>query len=332
MPRKLDDAATPAQKVLGLFGILVFSGNKYSLPRLAGILKCSKQSVLRMIEQIEKSHEVGIESWMEDGKRWFRVKPLRTRPNVSLTPERIQHLVLCRDMVWHLLPENLRRDVESTIAQSTVLLPDMEQRSEALVSITRARVKGAIDYTPHQEAIEALFLAIRDRRVCQVLYQASNRPEPRVHNFAPVKLLSYREALYASGFKTNDRGAVELTKPLVLCVHRIKKIEPTRRRFEPPAGEELSDEYFGFMKEAPFRAKIKFDPKVGAYIQERKWSSDQTIHLQKNGRLVLEFTAQSRPEVVSWALGFGPLAEVVGPPELKDEVRKQVRGMSEMYG
>ncbi|MBN2140875.1 MAG: hypothetical protein JW718_07695 [Desulfovibrionaceae bacterium] len=117
-----------------------------------------------MIEQIEKRHEVGIESWIEDGKRWFRVKPLRTRPNVPLTPERVQHLLLCRDMVRHLMPKNIRRDEENTIAQSTVLLPDMEQRSEALAPFTRARVKGAIDYTPRQEAIEALFLAIRDRR------------------------------------------------------------------------------------------------------------------------------------------------------------------------
>ena len=257
---------------------------------------------------------------------------MRACANVSLTPERIQHLVLCRDMVWHLLPEKLRRDVETTIAQSTVLLPEMEQRSEALVSITRARVKGAIDYTPHQEAIEALFMAIREHRVCEVRYQAANRSEPRTHNFAPVKLLSYREALYTSGFMTNDRGAVELTKPLVLCVHRIKKVAPTRRRFEPPVSEEVSDEYFGFMQEEPFRAKIKFDPKVAAYIRERTWSSDQTIHEQKNGRLVLEFTAQSRPEVVSWALSFGPLAEVVGPPAIKEEIRKQVREMQEVYG
>jgi predicted DNA-binding transcriptional regulator YafY len=331
MPPKHDQYATPAQKILGLFGLFVFTGGKYSLPRLAKMLNCSKQTVLRMIEQIERSHEVQMDSWLESGLRWFRVRTPPVRPKLSLTPERIQHLVLCRDMVWHLLPESLRGEIETTIAQSTVLLPDLDERSRALTSVTRARVKGAIDYTPFQETIDSLFQAIRGKRVCRILYQSPNRKEPKVHHFAPMKMLSYREALYVSGFEVTEKGTPEKIKTITMCVHRMKEIEISKRKFDILDEDEGGEGYFGFMQEEPFRVKVKFSPEVAAYVRERKWSEDQIIKELKNRKVVLEFTAQSRAEVISWVLGFGSNAEVIKPREMKDEIRQEVARLYRTY-
>lgn len=47
----------------------------------------------------------------DDGQRWHKARTRRIRPNVSLTPKGIQHLVLCRDMVMHLLPKGLRVEI-----------------------------------------------------------------------------------------------------------------------------------------------------------------------------------------------------------------------------
>ena len=52
MPKKLDPYASSAQKVLGLYSLLLFTGRSYSLGQLAGLFSCSKQTVLRMMEQI----------------------------------------------------------------------------------------------------------------------------------------------------------------------------------------------------------------------------------------------------------------------------------------
>ncbi len=51
--------------------------------------------------------------------------------------------------------------------------------------------------------------------------------------------------------------------------------------------------------------QVKFAQEVAAYVSERTWSEDQVVRQLKNGKIILEFTARSRPEVVSWVLSFG---------------------------
>ena len=224
MPPKHDQFSSPAQKLLGLFGALLFTGREYSLTGLAGMLGCSKQTVLRMMESIERSREVKIESRLaDDGQRWYKAKAPRIRPNVSLTPEGIQHLVLCRDMVMHLLPKGLRDEIENTIARSTAFLPNLCDRGDALVSISKSMVKGAIDYTPHQETIERLFQCIRNKTVCDLTYQSSTASQPKTYSYAPLRMVSYREALYVSGARVAEEGSPEIVMRTILCVHRIKE-------------------------------------------------------------------------------------------------------------
>jgi predicted DNA-binding transcriptional regulator YafY len=331
MPPKIDQFSKPAQKILGLFGVLLFTGREYSLTGLAGMLHCSKQTVLRMMENIERSREVKIESRLsDDGQRWYRSKTPRFRPNVSLTPERIQHLVLCRDMVMHLLPKGLRDEIENTIARSTAFLPNLEDRCDAMISISKAMVKGSIDYTPHQETIEKLFQCIRNKTVCTLEYQSSTASSPKSYSFAPLRLVSYRDALYASGVKVPDEGKPEILKRLILCVHRIKEVIPTIRTHAHE--EDESDEgYFGFMRQEPFKVRVKFAPEVAAYVSERTWSEDQVVRQLKNGKVILEFTAQSRPEVVSWVLGFGRHAQLLKPNDLREDLISLIETMLAQY-
>jgi len=332
MPPKIDQFSKPAQKLLGLFGALLFTGREYSLTGLARMLHCSKQTVLRMMESIERSREVKVETRLtDDGQRMYRVKAPRSRPNVSFSPEQIRHLVLCRDMVMHLLPKGLREEIEGTIARSTVLLPDMKERSEALISMARSMVKGSIDYTPHQDNIELLLKCIRQKVVCAVEYQSAASSPVKTHSFAPLRMVSYREALYVSGFKVADEGRPEIVHPMTLCIHRIKQVIPTIRAHNHHVDQQ-HDGYFGFEREKPFRVKVKFFSEVAGYVSERTWSADQKCTRRRNGSLILEFTAQSRPEVISWVLGFGGHAELIAPRDVKEDIVREVKKMSAIYG
>ena len=320
MPAKHDQFSTPSQKILGLFGMLLFTGNKYSLTRLAKIQNCSKQTVLRMMEQIELSREIKLESWKEDGKRWYRIKAPRAKPCISVAPEDIQRLVLCKDMVFHLLPREMRREIEQTLSRSTVLLPDMDNRHRALASFSGSKTKGTIDYTPFNSVMETLFKAIEGDLVCSVSYQAAKNPEPKSYDFAPRKIVNYRDALYALGSILDENGNQAKGHETTLAIHRFKKVELADKTFKHNQEDPDDAKHFGFMKQESFTARIKFSPDVAAYVCERTWSEDQKVKKQKNGKVVLEFTAQSRPELVSWILSFGPHAQVMQPRELKEEI------------
>ena len=327
MPSKRDAYASPSQKVLGLYSLLLFSGRKYTLTRLSEILHCSKQTVIRMLEQIERSNGITLESWTENKQRVVRIGKPPQRPNVCLSPEEVRHLVLCKDMVMHLLPKGLCDELQQTLARTTVLLPDFEERAKALDSFSSVRVKGSIDYTPFQETIDTLLKAIEERSVCLINYQAAGRDAPQDYHFAPMGLISFREALYIGGFKVTDKGRPEKLGERTLSIQRIREITLTRRVFDFPMNADEMRQFFGFMRQQPFRVRVMFTPEVAAYVAERVWSEDQTVTMRKDGGVLLEFTAQSRPEVVSWVLSFGRKARVVAPEDLRQEIREEAQAM-----
>ena len=334
MPEKIHPYASPAVKTLSLYGLLLFSGKKYSLPQLAGLLRCSKQTVLRMIEHIEMSHEAKVESWMEGGRKWFKVKTPIVRPHVCLEAGDIRHLLLCRDFVWHLLPQSLRDEVSRTIAKTTVLLPDLEERSGALTRLGGACSKGIIDYTVRQDLVTTLLDAIAERRVCRVDYQAPWRTEPRSYHIAPLALIAHHAALYVRCWLVTEKGEPEVIYDnMLLAVQRIIKAEKTERTFA--ALEEFSEatpQTFGLMKDEPFRVRVRFSSDAAAYVQERIWSEDQTISPSPEDGIILEFTATSRPEVVSWVLSFGREASLLAPEDLREDIKEAVEKMLKSYG
>ncbi|TVR01646.1 MAG: WYL domain-containing protein, partial [Desulfovibrionales bacterium] len=51
----------------------------------------------------------------------------------------------------------------------------------------------------------------------------------------------------------------------------------------------------------------------------------------KNGKVILEFTARSRPEVVSWILGFGRHALLLKPTDLLEDLISVIEEMHGQY-
>lgn len=332
MPAKADPYSSPSQKVLGLYCLLLFTGRSYTLPQLSRELRCSKQTVMRLVEQIGRSFGGEVESRLEKGTRVYWMPGPKVTPRAALSAEDIQQLELCRGMVLHLLPEGIREQARHAIAKAATLLADQGERDQAFAPVAVAGFKGRIDYTPHQERLAALIAAIRGKGVCEVTYHAPNNPQPRTYAFAPQRLVAYREALYVTGWRVADEGAARPLRSIMLAVHRLHGVRAQSRAFgmEPRGGERA--ELFGLMEGEPFRGKVKFHKDVAAYVAERIWSEDQKITRYKNGNVLLEFTARSMPEVVSWVLSFGSGAKALAPGELVARVAGEVRALGRAYG
>ena len=325
MPQKQDQHATPGQKLLGLYTLLLFTGRKYTLSRLAEIFSCSKQTIARLIGEIERSHNVEVEHSQEGREKCYRIRAPKSRPHVSLSQEQIRQLVLCRDMALHLLPGSMKESLDEAIRKTTMLLPDLEERGDALDSVVKVAVKGGIDYSPFQDHLSTLLDSMRSRSVCAIAYKAAGRQEPREHHMAPMRILSYRESLYVQGWKVTETGAVEVKAPMTLAVHRIEGIDCTRRTFDLPEPNMPSAGIFGIITREPFTVVARFSPTVAQYVGERTWSSDQEIHSLEDGSLELRFTAHSEGEVVSWILGFGSNAELLSPVHLREKVAEEAQ-------
>lgn len=331
MPRKINQEASPSRKLLGLFSLLLFSGEWHSLPDLAQIFKCSKQTISRLIEEIELSHEAKIERETRSRTCFYRIRSPQKQPKVSLSPVEISQLVLCRDLVVHLLPEEIRTSVARTIRQATVLLPEPSQRCQALDSCVQVSVRGEIDYTPFHGFLDTLLQAIRKKYVCEIEYLAANRDAPKTHEIAPMRIIAYREALYVSAWKVTAKGTPEPVHPMLLALHRFKSATPTRRTFNLPLPPSEAEGLFGLMPQEPFKASIRFDRSVAPYIRERRWSTEQSLTAQEDGGVVLGLAARSEAELTSWVLSFGTHAELISPQHLRQQLVQELGEAKELY-
>jgi len=333
MPTKQDPWATPGQKVIGLYSLLLFSGKAHSLGQLAGLFQCSKQTVLRMVEQVELSHRLTLETWVEGRERMYKASTPERRPNVTLSIEEIQHLLLCRDIVWHWLPDTLRKDLEHGIAKTAVLLPRYEERDFALTSVAGARPKGVVDYALCQEQTDAIMKALRERRICEVAYLSPERDRPRVHAVAPYQLLAYREALYVRCRMEKALDEPEKFYDPTLALHRMKSVTLTDRKFRAIAVKpgDTGGIGFGLSRGEPFRVVVDIVPKAAMYVRERIWSDDQVITPRKDGGLRLEFSANSRVEVLNWVLSFGGEAVLIEPVDIREELLRRLETIRQYH-
>ena len=336
MGKKWNQDAKPSEKLLSLYTMLLFSGREATLSELASELGCSKQVVLRLIDQLEASRfgkPVRAKRGRESAYRLERPKNL---PKLSLNAEGLHQLALCRDFMLHLLPESMRKAVDATLQQASAYLPEGETPND-LLPVGKSFTKGRIDYSPFQEIMQTAIKGIRQNKVCAIQYKSSIHGDAKPLEFAPKRLVAYREAIHIQGWIVSENGAaVPLhEKPTNLALHRMQKILVTRRSAAHiPDVEHKGMEHkdmFGFMEGEPFSVQVKFSPAVATYVAERQWSEDQKVTLHPDGFITLDMTARSPAEVISWVLSFADTAELLSPHHLKTILSQHVHTLAARY-
>lgn len=335
MPKKWNKNSGPGEKLLRLFSLLLFSHERYSLTALTEILECSKQTVLRLIDQLEASGWGKVRR-DEDGRRaLFWIERPSSLPKISLNAEGVQELMLCRAFLEHMLPRALDSGADTALRQASAYIPEADIAHVAATNAVGGSVsKGRIDYSAFREFLDPLLRAIAGKTVCEITYKSPHATEPRVFDFAPMRLLAHGESLYVTGWKVKPKGTPlpEYENSTTLLAHRIRHVRPTRRTWSGlPEPEDTGA--FGIMRGEPFSVSIRITtPEAVAYVAERIWSDNQKLDFQKDGSLLLTMTAQSAPEVASWVLSLGSAAEVLTPQWLRDEIAGEIALLHTRYG
>jgi Predicted transcriptional regulator len=332
MPRKWNQDATASEKLLSLYSMLLFSGREASLTELSKELHCSKQAVLRLVDQLEASRHGKLVRSKRGREVCYSIERPKQLPKISLNAEGLYQLALCRNFILHLLPDAMRKTVDATLQQASAYVDD--DLPAKLGAAGSAFDKGRIDYSPFSEMLHTLMRGIRENRVCALRYKANLVTEEKSYDFAPKRLIAFRETIYLAGWMVTDKGSVEAIyeKPTNLAVHRLKEVTLTRRTAEHlPEPKESSEASFGFMAGTVFSVKVRFSPEAATYVAERQWSNDQQVVVHKDGGITISFTARSDMEILSWVLGFGDQAKVLSPKWLKDAVVDNATEMLGMY-
>ena len=274
----------PAEKMLSLYTLLLTSSQPVRLTELSRLLNCAKQSVTRLIDQLESSHFGKIVRHQLGRQVAYSLDRPRHRPCTSLDAEGLRQLALCRELLLHFLPDDMHRVMRDSLYQAAALLPDTESLPPG--GIGGRLSKGHIDYDPFAATLDCLTQAMQTRNVCTVSYRAALHRQEKTWQYAPLRLLAYRESLFVQGYMVTDDGPVErlFDDTTLLALHRITACSVTGRSsaalpdIPAPSGEALG---IMEMEEEPFEVSVRFAPEAATYAAERRWSQDQRWRITK---------------------------------------------------
>jgi predicted DNA-binding transcriptional regulator YafY len=330
MPRKKSDI-TYGEKLVRLLGDLSMGGRPRSLIELARQMNCSKQSVLRMVDQISRAF-VPIEETKVGRRSYYHIpRPEKALDPLSMSASELTMLQMCQSFTRHLLGEKQLRESEKAIQKSSTLAA-----AGATPDHFAVLIPGTIDYTPRQEDIRQLIKAMEEKTICEIEYKNPSEETGKTFYVKPYKLFSYNNALYLHAGMARYPGVRRSGfgfDPL-LAVHRLVKVTPTDRKFVLPGNYDFEKQFnqtFGIIKEESFRVRLELTGYAAVYAGERRFSPDQTIQKKKDGTAVLCFRASSQPEVISWVLSFGEEVKVLSPGWLVKRVKQKIAAMSRRY-
>lgn len=312
MPKKYDEDSTKNEKLLKLFRKLMAEGKKHYLSDLAKYFNCSSQTILRLMEVIEKELCTNLEIGKDGRKRWYRISSVN-RSRLGLDFEELRYLSICRDLALPYLPEQVRKRVDESLLNFSLLLADPSYASREKLQKEHFAFfsKGYIDYTKHFKTIEELLTAKDNNTICLVQYRALRKKgEIKEHRFAPQKFVSMNGCLYCLGAGVKE-NYLEMRHPTYFAIHRIVDVVQTNKPilFEIPDAD-LGE--FGLPWHDPKKFKIWFKAGSSAeYVKERIWARNQKILEQDNGDIILEITTRSELELTAWVRSFGDDAKIL---------------------
>ncbi|MDR2141351.1 MAG: WYL domain-containing protein [Deltaproteobacteria bacterium] len=329
--KNAEDKLRPAEKILGLYTLLLQSHRPRSLQNLRKIFNCSTSTMLRVIDQLEASRygkviktKRGRESYYELDKTNLKI------PNARFTVEGISALWMCRDFCERLFPRDLWKAMETSLLQG-YSLTEAESKDER-PSFARRISWGIIDYSVLAEEQLLLFQALRTRTVCAFDYLRGERKEPGHFIYAPLELVAFRETLFLRGWLLSENYRPLFAEPSLLCLHRVRRVRLLTKssRGVPPLPP-LGDLGLGIIETKKFRASIRFLGASARWVRERIWSEDQSIDQRADGSIVLSLTVRNSYEALSWLLSFGREAQVLEPRWLRKLLAEEARRVWEFY-
>ena len=299
---------------------------------LADTLGCSKQTVSRILRDIETSMGIDLEREKSGKEALYTIKNRKPPPAAYLSQSEIDLLWMCRAFAERLVGKGLFDEVQQALFKSqTIAKGDVTPAPEHFASF----FPGTIDYTPHQGTIRTLIEAMNEHQVCQVTYKAAASERAKTFHIKPLKIFTHKDTLYLHALRAKDPWQKKWVQPEfdpLLAIHRFMKVEKADRTipFEVPKEydfEKAFNQTFGIIKEKSFQVEAEFTGWAAVYVSERIWSPDQVI--EKDGDKVrIRFTSSSEPEVISWILSFGRRARLLGPDFLTRQMSEEVARMA----
>ena len=182
------------------------------------------------------------------------------------------------------------------------------------------------DEAVFQKVINALFL----EESLTIDYYSPHKEEYTQRHIFPLHLLQYMGNWHLVAF------CALRDKLRYFALPRIRSIKHSTRAIDHTIPSGFVSEYiqrnFGLLSnESSVDVCLRFSKKIAPWISEQIWHPKQDRRFDPDGTLCLTFPAADLKEIKGEVLKYGAQVEVLSPPALKEEVKKEIKKMQKIY-
>jgi predicted DNA-binding transcriptional regulator YafY len=235
-------------------------------------------------------------------------------PGVWLSAEEIRALLAMEGLLEAMQSGVLR----SHLAPVRARLEAMASSQGLELAALQRRVR-VVDSLPRQTdacVVTTVLGATIDRRRIDVEHYNRERGEVLTRQLSPQTVLFYRNAWYVHAW-CHLREAVRVFG--IDAMRSVRRTElPAVELDEAALRERLEATYGIFDSPVAGWARIRFSPPVARWVSAERWHPQQRGRLDADGSYEMEVPFGDERELLMDIMRYGPQAEVLAPPALRD--------------
>lgn len=290
-------------------------------------LEASRNTITRDFEFLRDSLGAPIEYCREqNGHQYAPDSPEFELPGFWMNPAELYALLACEQLLENVQPGMitsrlvpLRDKIRHLLGESG---HDAERISERIhIQPIQARMAAHQTFDPVAEATLA-------GKQLSFWYTARSSTGKTYRQTDPQRLLHYRSNWYLLAV---------CRKANALRLFSLDRISEPRVEDTPSAQQALEEldgfayASFGIFGGGPKAiAHLRFSSHAAEWVADETWHPDQVGEHTEDG-YHLKVPYSDERELAMEVLRYGPDVEVIGPPELREEVASRIRKMAEMY-
>ena len=312
-------------------------GGYPSRVRLAVLTGMTERTVGRYIRELREEHgwPIGNRRGREGGYflEHTDFDPIPSFPLLGVSEEVIQSLFVGLQV--------LKAHEETPFFEPVqVLLGLMRQQFGEMVSLDPKELDEHFVFLPrgkflyNRRVFRTVIRGMLECRMVDIDYrsrdaQVDGTAEPKRHRICPLRLECREDRWYIRCWVPAK------TREASYYLSRISRALLQKRQFNREAFSNIWKKpirrFEQFDPDGDYAIRIRFGKEVAFRIREEVVHPSQEIEDLSDGGLILHLRLGSLIQITSWIQTYGPFAEVLDPPELREKMQRITREMAALY-
>lgn len=306
------------------------SRNGVSIAKLAQDRDVHQRTIRRDLEALQKAG-FPLYDLKVNGSSLWKMQPnaLKGLGDTTWSVTELCALYFSRTMMEALAGAPFEAELSMAFAKLDKALPAKTRRFlDRMPSVLYAKPDGRKkkdDRRTRDILARAIDASLEQRRAA-MRYHSASSARAKEYVIEPHRLAYAHGGIYLIAF------VPEYGQLRTFALERIETFAIMDERFEPrPLPQHSFEHSIGVHNGTPVNIAIEFDPRVAGYVKGREWHKTQTTEDLPDGGVRLTLHVSDDRPLRAWILSFGPLARVLSPPRLAQEIFEEIQEARERY-